>query len=106
MNKGKPTDKIIREFHEAICADLADGHSVICDGTYTIERTRRELLDGISAVQCEKIIVVLTTPFEECLRRNACRDVQVPKVDMYHMQKILKIGLVNIKNKYYYILNS
>lgn len=87
VNKGKPNNRIIEEFHNSMCTDLLNGHDIVCDGTYTIERTRLELLHGISIVQCKKIIVVLTTPFEECLHRNNNREVKVSEKDMYSMQK-------------------
>lgn len=66
-------DEITARFHADVRRDLIAGRSVICDGTYATKFVRGRLLDAVSGIPCEKILVVLDTPLEECLRRNASR---------------------------------
>lgn len=84
-NKNKRTYETIQLFHQRICDDLVASNNVIIDGTYTIERTRLELLDAIKNIDCKKIIIVLTTSLEECLLRNQHRDKKVPEYDINGM---------------------
>ena len=85
--KNKKTNEIIHIFHQHICNDLAVGNNVIVDGTYTIKRTRLELLDAIKDIDCKKIIIVLTVALEECLLRNQNRDKKIPEYDINDMHK-------------------
>lgn len=66
-------DEIRDQHHAAIKRDLLAGRSVVCDGTYATEFVRRCLLQALEGIDCERVLVVMTTPLEECLRRNATR---------------------------------
>lgn len=60
-------------FHADVRRDLANGLNVICDGTYRTKYVRCRLLDGVADTPCKKVVIVLNTPIEECIRRNAER---------------------------------
>lgn len=77
-NQSNPISDTIALFHKKICSDLVVGFDVLCDGMYTFKTTRLELLSEIKMIDCKKILVVMTTPLEECLRRNAQRPNPLP----------------------------
>lgn len=56
---------------------LKNNNSVICDHLLITKEKRLELLSYIPE-GCKKICVVLNTPLEECLRRNAIREIILP----------------------------
>jgi tRNA uridine 5-carbamoylmethylation protein Kti12 len=57
---------------------LMDGNNVVVDSLY-IERWQRvELLSAVAGIGCEKILVVINTPLDECLKRNQNREVRLP----------------------------
>ena len=61
-----------------IAEDLRNGHSVVCDDLHTKLKWRQGLLDALTDIPCKKILVVMDTPLEECLRRNANRERRLP----------------------------
>lgn len=66
-------DEIRAQHHAAVRRDLLSGRSVVCDGTYITPYVRTCLLQALAGIDCERVLVVMTTPLEECLRRNATR---------------------------------
>lgn len=72
-HKTKSHDEITDLLYASIQEDLDNGNNVVCDGTYATEFVRLRLLDSLANVPCRKIIVVMDTPLDECLRRNADR---------------------------------
>lgn len=70
----------IKKMHEVyqkmisdVISDLKAGRNVVMEAMFTVKSRRRELLSSISGVDCHKTILVLNTPLDECLRRNATR---------------------------------
>jgi tRNA uridine 5-carbamoylmethylation protein Kti12 len=61
-----------------IAADLRAGKSVVCDDVHTLAKWRKGLISAVTDVDCEKVLVVMTTPLEECLCRNAHRERRLP----------------------------
>ena len=61
-----------------IIESINNGNSVIVDALYSEARFRKELLQAISSIPCKKICIVLLTPLEECLKRNANREARLP----------------------------
>lgn len=61
-----------------ITETLKSGKSVVTDSVYTYSKWRKELLNAISDISCEKVCVVMNTPLDECLRRNAQRPNPLP----------------------------
>lgn len=52
---------------------LEDGHSVVLDALYDRVKSRKKLLEDTSHINCKKILIVMITPLDECIRRNANR---------------------------------
>lgn len=61
-----------------IAEDLRNGYSVVVDDLHTKLKWRQGLLSTVKETDCKKILVVMDTPLEECLRRNANRENRLP----------------------------
>lgn len=68
-----------------ITKELQKGNDVICDNVHTTKRKRTDILNAISGIPCKKICVVLTTPLEECLKRNVNRKTRLPDFVLHDM---------------------
>lgn len=62
----------------SIREDLQSGKSVICDGLNLTVKERKEILESISDIPCEKILVFKIVPLETCLKRNQERQARLP----------------------------
>lgn len=72
---------------------LLTGETVIADATHLNMSSRNKLINNLSARGYEKIVVIMTTPFEECMKRNAAREgiTRVPDQAMYNMKRSFKV---------------
>ena len=80
-------DILFKELHKRIINDLSNGKSVIYDATNINYKRRKAFLDSIKNIECEKICVLIATPYEDCLKYNALRERNVPEEvikRMYH----------------------
>ena len=68
-----------------VSQELKSGDNVICDNVHVTKEMRLDILNAISSISCEKICVVLLTPFEECLKRNANREARLPDFVLYDL---------------------
>lgn len=75
--------------YKTVASDLLNNHNVVIDDLHTRLEWRRELLDALKDVSCTKILVVVNTPLEECLRRNAKRSgsARLPDSIIEHLHK-------------------
>lgn len=64
--------------YQNINTDLANENNVVYDAPNHRLKYRQDILNAISNIPCKKICVVLLTPFEECLKRNANREARLP----------------------------
>lgn len=68
-----------KNFTPHILHSLNMGRSVVADAPYTTKKTRMELIQSINNIpDCKKILIVMNTPFDECVRRNNNRNKQLP----------------------------
>ena len=61
-----------------ISRDLREDHTVVCDDLHTTIKQRSDILNALKEVDCKKVLVVMTTPLEECLIRNRNRKARLP----------------------------
>lgn len=84
--KFEDRQKIYDRLYADIKDDMLNNHSVIYDDLNITSKRRLELLLSIQDVQCRKILIVMTTPLEECIRRNAERQIgRLPDSVIYHL---------------------
>lgn len=78
-------DEVRVQMWSIIAEDLHNGYNVVCDDLHTKREWRQDLLNALSDVECKKILVVMTTPLEECLIRNANRTARLPDFVLYDL---------------------
>lgn len=57
---------------------LKEGKSVVADSLYTKEKWRTELLKAVKPIGCRCVLLHMSTPLDECIRRNAGRENTLP----------------------------
>lgn len=71
--------KLFEELHKRIKCCLREGKSAIYDACNISYKRRMAFLAELKNIPCEKICVLIATPYEECLERNSKRDRHVPE---------------------------
>ena len=87
VNDQEHNQELFVELHKRIKDCLRSGKSTIMDSTNINYKRRMAFLAELKNIPCEKICVVMATPYEECIRRNSERDRKVPEYvieRMYH----------------------
>ena len=95
VNFQKDNNKVFSELNKRVKSNLKQGRSVIIDSTNISYKRRKAFLQELTNFFCEKICVVMATPYEECLRRNVERERQVP-------EHVLKKMYMNFSMPWYY----
>lgn len=67
-----------KEMIPPIVEALANGKSVVADSLFVYAKERKLILDAVKGIPCRKVLVRMSTPLEECLRRNANRQNRLP----------------------------
>lgn len=87
---------VFQKVHKAIKRNLLQGKSVIFDATNLRSRNREHFLKNeLRDIPCEKIGILMATPFSQCLRNNVARDKNVPEEAIRRMYQ-------NFQSPYYY----
>ena len=79
VNEQKRNQELFVELHRRIKECLRNGKSAIYDACNLNYKKRMAFLAELKNIQCSRICVLVATPYEECLRRNAVRDRKVPE---------------------------
>lgn len=79
VNHQADNDTLFKELHKRIRECLISGKSAIMDATNINYKRRMEFLKSLNKIPCEKIAVLMATPYEVCLERNAQRERKVPE---------------------------
>lgn len=79
VNHQSDNDTLFKELHKRIRGCLTYGKSAIYDACNISYKRRMEFLKSLNKIPCEKIAVLMATPYEVCLERNAQRERKVPE---------------------------
>ena len=79
INHQADNDTLFKELHKRIRECLTSGESAIYDATNISYKRRMEFLKYLNKIPCEKIAVLMATPYEVCLERNSQRERKVPE---------------------------
>lgn len=71
--------ELFLELHRRIKDCLKNNKSAIYDATNISYKRRMSFLQDLKHIPCEKICILMATPYEECLHRNNNRDRKVPE---------------------------
>ena len=72
-------DIVFNELHKRIKKDLGNNKDVLMDACNLSCKRRISFLQMIKHVECEKVCVVVATPYEDCLKQNQMRERKVPE---------------------------
>lgn len=79
VNHQADNTTLFNELHKRIKDYLKEGNNAIYDATNINYKKRMAFLAELKNIPCEKICVLMATPYEECLKRNAERERKVPE---------------------------
>lgn len=79
INEQSRNNELFVELHKRIKNCLASGKSAIYDACNHHYKERMAFLQQLNKIPCEKICVVMATPYEECIRRSKARERKVPE---------------------------
>lgn len=95
INHQADNDALFKELHKRIRECLISGKSAIMDATNINYKKRIEFLKSLNKIPCEKIAVLMATPYETCLEHNAQRERKVPEY-------VIKRMYMNWNTPYWY----
>ena len=86
---------LFNELHKRIQRDLKAGKNVIYDATNINSKKRISFLKSLKDIPCEKIAILIMTPYEQCLKNNAERERSIP-------ESVIEKMYTNFQVPYYY----
>lgn len=95
INDQKHNQELFVELHRRIKDCLREGKSAIYDACNINYKKRMAFLSELKHIPCKKICVLMATPYEECLKRNAERERKVP-------EDVIKRMYMNFNIPYWY----
>lgn len=78
-------NELFVELHRRIKNCLKSGKNACYDATNINYKKRMAFLQELKNIPCEKICVLMATPYEECLKRNSERERNVPEYAIKRM---------------------
>ena len=91
INNQDINDVVFKTLHTRIKEDLRNGKNCIYDATNINYKKRMAFLRELTSIPCEKICVLMATPYQECLKNNANRERVVPEEVIERMYKNFNI---------------
>ena len=91
VNEQSHNQELFVELHKRIKESLKSGKNVIMDCTNISYKRRMAFLAELKKIPCEKVCVLMATPYEECLKRNAERERKVPEYVIERMYRNLDV---------------
>lgn len=91
VNEQSRNQELFTELHKRIKDYLRKGKSAIYDATNIDYKKRMSFLAELKKIPCEKICVLMATPYEECLKRNAERERKVPTYVIERMYRSIDV---------------
>ena len=86
---------LFNELHKRIQRDLKAGKNVIYDATNINSKKRISFLKSLKDIPCEKIAILIMTPYQQCLKNNAERGRSIP-------ESVIEKMYTNFQVPYYY----
>ena len=87
VNSQDANNVVFTTLHNRVKEDLRNGKNCIYDATNISYKRRMAFLQELKNIQCEKICVLMATPYDMCLENNAARDRNVPEYVIERMYR-------------------
>ena len=94
VNDQSKNEQVFTILHKRIKEDLRSGKNVIYDATNLNRKRRVAFLKELKYIPCEKICVLVATPFELCMEQNSKRDRVVPEEVLHRMYRSFQVPCV------------
>jgi predicted kinase len=91
INDQSKNEEVFNILHRRIKDNLRDGKSVCYDATNLSRKRRVAFLRELKNISCEKICVLVATPYEMCVVQNFKRDRRVPVEVIWNMYKSFNV---------------
>ena len=78
INDQEHNQEVFTELHRRIKENLKNGKNAIYDATNINYKKRRAFLSELKNIPCNKVCIIMATPYKECLRRNEERGRTIP----------------------------
>lgn len=88
-------DKVFNLLHTRVKDCLMSGNSCVYDATNISWKRRKAFLSSLNNIDCNKVCVVIATPFEVCCQQNLSRERKVPYKVIERMYKNFDIPFYN-----------
>lgn len=95
VNNQDNNQEVFAELHKRIKDCLRSGKSAVYDATNINYKRRMAFIEELKNIPCEKICILMATPYEECLKRNSERERKVP-------EHVIKRMYMNFNIPYWY----
>lgn len=95
VNHQTDNDTLFKELHKHIRECLVSEKNAVYDACNISYKRRMEFLKSLNKISCEKIAILMATPYEVCLERNAQRERKVP-------EHVIKRMYMNFQCPYYF----
>ena len=95
VNHQADNNKLFIELHRRINDCLRSSKIAIYDACNISYKRRMAFIQELKNIPCEKICILMATPYEECLKRNKERDRKAP-------EEVIKRMYMNISIPYVY----
>ena len=95
VNNQKINTQVFDILHKRVKEDLIHGKNVVYDATNINWKRRKAFLQELGNINCQKICIIIATPFEICCSRNLERDRVVPNSVIERMYKSFDIPWYN-----------
>lgn len=79
------------QMHQRAVDELIKGNSVVLDAIYTTKNQRKQVLFDVANISCKKVVIVMNTPYDECLRRNAKREKPIPQRSIEYTKSLYQL---------------
>lgn len=94
VNDQSKNEEVFVTLHKRIKEDLRNGKNVVYDATNLNRRRRVAFLKELKHIPCEKICVLIATPYERCIIQNGLRERKVPLDVIERMYKNFQIPCI------------
>jgi predicted kinase len=79
INNQDINDLVFKTLHNRIKKDLQNGKNCVYDACNISYKRRMSFLQSLNKIPCEKICILMATPYDQCLKNNSSRDRIVPE---------------------------
>lgn len=94
VNDQSKNQEVFVTLHKRIKEDLRNEKNVVYDATNLNRKRRVAFLNELKYIPCERVCILVATPFEVCLEQNSKRNRIVPEEVLHRMYRSFQMPCV------------